>query len=180
MPQAVSFHLNDQTIADVHASPTTTLLEYLRGHLRLTGTKEGCAEGDCGACSVAFLDPDGPAGPTYRAVNACLVLLPMVHGRRVYTVEGLREKTGEYHPVQEALVRELGSQCGYCTPGVVMAMFEACYRRDLTSRGSSTTRCAATCAAAPATGRSATRPARSPGPAPTTGLIGSWWHRRST
>ncbi len=131
MPQAVSFHLNDQTIADVHASPTTTLLEFLRGQLRLTGTKEGCAEGDCGACSVAILDPDGPAGPTYRAVNACLVLLPMVHGRRVYTVEGLREKTGEYHPVQEALVRELGSQCGYCTPGVVMAMFEACYRRDL-------------------------------------------------
>ena len=131
MPQAVRFHLNDLPISEDVASPTTTLLDYLRGHRRLTGTKEGCAEGDCGACSVAILDPDGPAGPTYRAVNACLVLLPMVQGRRVYTVEGLRERTGEYHPVQEALVRELGSQCGYCTPGVVMAMFEACYRRDL-------------------------------------------------
>ncbi len=131
MPQAVRFHLNDLPIADVQASPTTTLLDYLREHRRLTGTKEGCAEGDCGACSVVILDPDGPDGATYRAVNACLVLLPMVQGRRVYTVEGLREKTGEYHPAQEAVVAELGSQCGYCTPGVVMAMFEACYRRDL-------------------------------------------------
>jgi xanthine dehydrogenase small subunit len=131
MPQAVRFSLNDQPIVDVEASPTTTLLDYLREHRRLTGTKEGCAEGDCGACSVAILDPDGPEGPTFRAVNACLVLLPMVQGRRVYTVEGLRERTGEYHPVQEAVVRELGSQCGYCTPGVVMALFEACYREDL-------------------------------------------------
>lgn len=131
MPHAVSFHLNDTPIVEAHASPTTTLLEYLREHRRLTGTKEGCAEGDCGACSVAILDPDGPDGAAYRAVNACLVLLPMVQGRRVYTVEGLREKTGAYHPVQEAVVREMGSQCGYCTPGVVMAMFEACYRDDL-------------------------------------------------
>lgn len=131
MPQAISFHLNDQPIADAEASPTTTLLDYLRVQRRLTGTKEGCAEGDCGACSVVILDPDGPDGAAYRAVNACLVLLPMVQGRRVYTVEGLREKSGAYHPVQEAVVHELGSQCGYCTPGVVMAMFEACYRRDM-------------------------------------------------
>lgn len=131
LPHVVSFHLNDTPVVDAQARPTTTLLEYLREHRRLTGTKEGCAEGDCGACSVVILDPDGPDGASYRAVNACLVLLPMVQGRRVYTVEGLRERTGAYHPVQEALVREMGSQCGYCTPGVVMAMFEACYRDDL-------------------------------------------------
>ncbi len=130
-PQTLRFHLNDRLIEDGRASPTTTLLEYLREQLHLTGTKEGCAEGDCGACSVAVLDPDAPGGPTYRAVNACLVLLPMVQGRRVYTVEGLRRADGALHPAQDAIVRELGSQCGYCTPGVVMSLFEATYRRDL-------------------------------------------------
>src|SRR5688500_8257906 len=131
MPQTLRFFLNDRPVADDSASPTTTLLEFLREQLRLTGTKEGCAEGDCGACTVAILDPDAPGGPTYRAVNSCLVLLPMVQGRRVYTVEGLRDAAGAYHPAQQAVIRELGSQCGYCTPGVVMALFEATYRRDL-------------------------------------------------
>ncbi len=131
MQPTLRFHLNDRPIEDSSARPTTTLLEYLRETLRLTGTKEGCAEGDCGACTVAVLDPDAPGGPTYRAVNACLVLLPMVQGRRVYTVEALRDASGADHPAQAAVVRELGSQCGYCTPGVVMALFEACYRTDL-------------------------------------------------
>ena len=131
MPQTLRFHLNDRLIEDPSVGPTTTLLAYLRDNLHLTGTKEGCAEGDCGACTVVILDSDAPGGPCYRAVNACLLLLPMVQGRRVYTVEGLRDPAGAYHPVQEAVVRELGSQCGYCTPGVVMALFEACYRKDL-------------------------------------------------
>jgi len=137
MQQTLRFHVNDRLIGlnfligDERARPTTTLLEYLREHLHLTGTKEGCAEGDCGACTVAVLDPDAPGGPTYRGVNACLVLLPMVQGRRVYTVEGLRDAAGVHHPAQEAVIRELASQCGYCTPGVVMSMFEACYRRDM-------------------------------------------------
>jgi len=131
MPQNLRFFLNDRLIEDERAQPTTTLLEYLREQLRLTGTKEGCAEGDCGACSVAILDAEAATGASYRAVNACLVLLPMVQGRRVYTVEGLRRVGGALHPVQDAMVRELGSQCGYCTPGVVMSLFEACYRRDL-------------------------------------------------
>ncbi len=131
MPQTLRFYLNDRLIEDERALPTTTLLEYLREQLRLTGTKEGCAEGDCGACSVAILDTQAAGGASYRAVNACLVLLPMVQGRRVYTVEGLRDAGGALHPAQDAMVRELGSQCGYCTPGVVMSLFEACYRRDL-------------------------------------------------
>lgn len=130
MSQTVRFHLNDRPIEEAEAPPTTTLLNYLRQRLRLTGTKEGCAEGDCGACTVVILDDAAPGGPQYRAVNACLMFLPMVQGRRVYTVEALRRAEG-WHPAQEALVRHLGSQCGYCTPGVVMAMFEACYRRDL-------------------------------------------------
>ncbi len=131
MQDTLRFHLNDRLIEDDRARPTTTLLEYLREHMRLTGTKEGCAEGDCGACTVIVLDPDAPGGASYRAINACLVLLPMVQGRRIYTVEGLRDAAGAYHPAQEAVIRELGSQCGYCTPGVVMALFEATYRRDL-------------------------------------------------
>lgn len=126
----IRFELNGQPIREALVRPTTTLLNYLRSNLGLTGTKEGCAEGDCGACTVVILDPQAPGGPAYRAVNACLVLLPMVQGKRVFTVEGLASAHGP-HLVQESLVEHLGSQCGYCTPGVVMSMFEACYRRDL-------------------------------------------------
>lgn len=124
--QDLELHINGRPIQERDVSPTMTLLQYLRGPLGLTGTKEGCAEGDCGACTVAVLDP---SGPTYRAVNSCLVLLPMVHRRQVWTVEGIA--TPAPHLAQRALVEKLGSQCGYCTPGVVMSMFEACYRADL-------------------------------------------------
>lgn len=129
----VTFHVNgrETTVRDV--SPTTTLLQYLRGPMRLPGTKEGCAEGDCGACTVVVLDAEAPGGPRWRAVNSCLLLLPLLHGKQVFTVEGLRSGPGDegLHPVQRALVDALGSQCGYCTPGVVMSMVEACHRTDL-------------------------------------------------
>jgi len=127
--ESIRFTLNGRVIEERNASPTTTLLNYVRDH-NLTGTKEGCAEGDCGACSVAVLDTEAQGGPQWRAVNSCLVLLPMLQGKTVVTVEGLQQQ-GTPHPVQEALVQELGSQCGYCTPGVIMSMFEACYRKDL-------------------------------------------------
>ncbi|MGH1347479.1 MAG: xanthine dehydrogenase small subunit [Nannocystales bacterium] len=129
----VTFHVNgrETTLRDV--SPTTTLLQYLRGPMRLPGTKEGCAEGDCGACTVVVLDGQAPGGPRWRAVNSCLLLVPLLHGKQIFTVEGLRDKPGDegLHPVQRALVDALGSQCGYCTPGVVMSMVEACHRPDL-------------------------------------------------
>jgi xanthine dehydrogenase small subunit len=128
--ERLRFFLNDRPVEETGLSPTTTLLRYLRDRAHLTGTKEGCAEGDCGACSVVVLEHDGQGAPALRAVNACLVLLPMVQGKRVYTVESLKE-SGKYHLVQETLARELGSQCGYCTPGVAMSMLEACHRRDL-------------------------------------------------
>ena len=124
------FFVNDRLVEEDAVPPTTTLLDYLRGTLRLTGTKEGCKEGDCGACTVEINEPDAAGGPTFRAVNACLVLLPMVQGKRVVTVEGLA-KDGAPHPVQEALARHLGSQCGYCTPGVAMSLLEAGHRADL-------------------------------------------------
>jgi xanthine dehydrogenase small subunit len=102
---------------------TTTLLQYLRTLPGHHGTKEGCAEGDCGACTVVLAEPSGQHGLRYRAVDSCLVLLPMLHGKQVITVENLRDSSGTLHPVQRAMVDHYGSQCGYCTPGVVMSLF---------------------------------------------------------
>lgn len=133
----ISFNLNGQWVVEHDVAPTMTLLRYLRDRRGLTGTKEGCAEGDCGACTVAVVET-GPTGPTWRAVNSCLLLLPMLQGKHVVTVEALKDDHdsgstlgGEYHPAQEAMAKALGSQCGYCTPGVVMTLFEATYRNDL-------------------------------------------------
>jgi xanthine dehydrogenase small subunit len=117
------FQLNGEPVSVTGVSPTTTLLEWLRQTGRV-GTKEGCAEGDCGACTVTWRTDAG-----WRAVNACLIPLPSVHGREVLTVEGL--EGAALHPAQQALVETLGSQCGYCTPGFVMSLFEACHRTDL-------------------------------------------------
>ena len=125
----IQFWVNDQehTVSDV--STNLTLLNYLRYHADLPGTKEGCAEGDCGACSVVLVENEDGKN-AFRAVNSCLLFLPAVHGRRVYTVEGLSDQNN-LHPVQDAMVRKLGSQCGYCTPGFIMTLFEACYREDM-------------------------------------------------
>jgi xanthine dehydrogenase large subunit len=126
-----SFSLNGTTVVVEGISPTTTLLEYLRAN-GYTGTKCGCAEGDCGACTVALVDRDAGGKPTYRAINSCIALLPMFAGREIITVEGLAR--GEtLHPVQAHMVEKYGSQCGYCTPGFVMSLFEAWYREDCAS-----------------------------------------------
>jgi xanthine dehydrogenase small subunit len=127
MPQPLSFRLDGRLVVVDDAPPTTTLLRWLRATGR-TGTKEGCGEGDCGACTVLLIDPDRPGAP--RAVNSCLVLLPQVDGRSVWTVAGLAQ--GErLHPAQQAMVDALGSQCGYCTPGFVMSLVEAAHRPEL-------------------------------------------------
>jgi xanthine dehydrogenase molybdopterin binding subunit/xanthine dehydrogenase small subunit len=121
--------VNGETVLVDGISTNMTLLQWLRSTGR-TGTKEGCAEGDCGACSVALVDLDAHGKRTYRAVNSCILLLPMVAGREIVTVEGMARTDG-LHPVQKALVNRYGSQCGYCTPGFVVSMFEAYYRTDL-------------------------------------------------
>jgi xanthine dehydrogenase small subunit len=104
------------------ADPTETVLQWLRRTGR-TGTKEGCAEGDCGACTVVLGEPDGRGGLAYRAVNACIRFLPTVDGKQVITVEDLKDLDGALHPVQRAMVDHHGSQCGFCTPGFVMSLF---------------------------------------------------------
>ena len=104
------FTLNGRP-ASLEAPPAARLLDVLRGPLGLTGTKEGCGEGECGSCTVLL---DG------APVNACLVLLGQVEGRSVTTVEGLGD-AGDLSPLQEAFVKEGGSQCGICTPGVLVS-----------------------------------------------------------
>lgn len=98
-------------------SPTMTLLDFLRGPADLTGTKEGCAEGDCGACTVVLEQPDGGRAP----ITACLAMLGQLHGCAVRTVEGLRGAEGGAHPVQRLLAESGATQCGFCTPGIVMS-----------------------------------------------------------
>jgi xanthine dehydrogenase small subunit len=125
---AVRFVLNGAPVELADAPPTTTLLNWLRYERGLTGTKEGCAEGDCGACTVALRELDGDRLVT-RPVCACIQLLPMLHGKEVVTVERLKAPDGRLHPVQAALAEGHGSQCGFCTPGFVMSLWVA-YRTE--------------------------------------------------
>ncbi|MCS6899438.1 MAG: xanthine dehydrogenase molybdopterin binding subunit [Myxococcales bacterium] len=126
--ESFEFVLNGERVRVEGVDANQSLLNFLRstGH---TGSKEGCAEGDCGACSVVLLERDATGKATYRAITSCITLLPMVAGREVVTVEGVG-RSG-LHPIQEAMVEYYGSQCGYCTPGFVMSMFEAYYREDV-------------------------------------------------
>jgi xanthine dehydrogenase small subunit len=116
---ALAFLLNGRPVTLPPAtSPTVSLLDWLRGAgTALTGTKEGCAEGDCGACTVVLEEASGARTP----INACLTLLGQVHGRAIRTVEGLRGPDGAPHPIQRAMAESDGTQCGFCTPGIVMS-----------------------------------------------------------
>ncbi|KUF09797.1 xanthine dehydrogenase small subunit [Pseudoponticoccus marisrubri] len=116
----ITFLLNGESVHLDSVDPTVTLLDWLRETRGLTGTKEGCNEGDCGACTVMVQDAGGA-----RALNACILFLPQLHGKAVRTVEGIAAPDGRLHPVQEAMVTYHGSQCGFCTPGFVVAMATA-------------------------------------------------------
>ena len=120
----IQLTINGETRTLKDASPTMTLLEYLRQSGRV-GTKEGCGDGDCGACTVAIIGAGADGKPHYQAVNSCLIPLVAVAGREVVTVEGI--SNGQLHPVQAAMIETGGSQCGYCTPGFIMSMFAAYY-----------------------------------------------------
>ena len=102
---------------------TTTVLDYLREQLQRTGTKEGCAEGDCGACVVMVGELNAAGnGVDYVPVNSCIQLLPTLDGKSVKTIESLKKADGSLHPVQDEMIKCHGSQCGFCTPGIVMSL----------------------------------------------------------
>ena len=122
MSDPIRFLLNGERVDVIGLPPQTTLLEFLRDERRLTGTKEGCAEGDCGACTVVIAERnDGRVD--WKAINACIRLLPSLDGKAVFTIESLKSQLGELHPVQRALVDCHASQCGFCTPGFAMSLF---------------------------------------------------------
>ena len=116
----LAFLLNGTPVRLSGVAPTRTLLQFLREDRGLCGTKEGCNEGDCGACTVIVTDEDGP-----RALNACILFLPQLQGKAVRTVEGITGPQGQLHPVQQAMVDHHGSQCGFCTPGFIASMAAA-------------------------------------------------------
>ena len=119
MRDIIQFHLGSQPRALRDVDPTMTVLEYLRTQEHLCGTKEGCVEGDCGACTVVLVDRNGG----HQAVNACVLFVPALDGRQLLTVEHLAAADGALHPVQQAMVDHHGSQCGFCTPGFVMSIY---------------------------------------------------------
>ena len=121
---ALNLAINGESISLDNISPTITLLEYLRLSGRV-GTKEGCADGDCGACTVVVVGERVDGSLHYQAINSCLIPLGSVACRQIITVEGVAN--GKLHPVQEKMVELGGSQCGYCTPGFIMSMFAAYY-----------------------------------------------------
>lgn len=123
MSQSITFFLGGGELRVQGMSPTTTLLDFLREHQGRTGTKEGCNEGDCGACTVLLAHVEGSDHRiVYRAVNACITLLPAIHGHWVVSIEDLASSPACLHPVQDAMVQRHGSQCGFCTPGFVMSL----------------------------------------------------------
>ncbi|MGH6932724.1 MAG: xanthine dehydrogenase small subunit [Dongiaceae bacterium] len=121
MPDRVSFLLGHERREIAGIDPTMTVLTYLRQIERRCGTKEGCAEGDCGACTVVVGELDGDH-MRYRAINSCIQFLPTLHGKQLITVEDLKDDHGRLHPCQQAMVETNGSQCGFCTPGFVMSL----------------------------------------------------------
>ncbi len=126
----IRFVLNGNVVATEVVDPTRTVLQFLRDDLRMTGTKEGCAEGDCGACTVVVVEVDrGGDGVELKTINSCIQFLPTLDGKELLTVEGLHGKDGGLHPVQQAMVDQHGSQCGFCTPGFVMSLY-ALYRTN--------------------------------------------------
>ena len=119
----VRFVLDGRIVEAQGERRTTTVLDYLREQMHRTGTKEGCAEGDCGACVVMVGELNAAGtGVDYVATNACIQLLPSLDGKSVKTIESLKKADGTMHPVQEEMVKCHGSQCGFCTPGIVMSL----------------------------------------------------------
>jgi xanthine dehydrogenase small subunit len=133
--QTLRFLLDGAVVSLHEPPPTTTVLEYLRDVAGRRGTKEGCAEGDCGACTVVIGElATDRRRMRYRAVNSCIRFLPTLDGKELVTVESLQQPSGAAHPVQQSLVDHHGSQCGFCTPGFVMSLFALYLNSDAADR----------------------------------------------
>lgn len=122
MPEPIRFFYRGAVREVRDAQPTQTILQHLREDLHCTGTKEGCAEGDCGACTVVIGSLEG-GELQLKAVNSCIQFTPTLDGKALFTVEDLQQPDGSLHPVQQALVECHGSQCGFCTPGFAMSLW---------------------------------------------------------
>ena len=122
MAEPIRFYFRNAVHAVSDVAPTQTILQHLREDLRCTGTKEGCAEGDCGACTVVIGSLEN-GELELKAVNSCIQFTPTLDGKALFTVEDLQLPDGRLHPVQQALVECHGSQCGFCTPGFAMSLW---------------------------------------------------------
>jgi xanthine dehydrogenase small subunit len=129
MSEPIRFYHRGEIRTITDAAPTRTVLQHLREDLHCTGTKEGCAEGDCGACTVVIGElQDGKV--QLRSVNSCIQFVPALDGKAIFTVEDLKQQDGTLHPVQQAMIECHGSQCGFCTPGFVMSLWDLYLRRE--------------------------------------------------
>ena len=118
----IQFIYNDDIIKLKNPDPNRTILDFIRSDLKQKGTKEGCAEGGCGACTVVLGELKNKK-LHYKSINSCISFLPMIDKKHLILIENLSNKKDNLHPIQEAMVKFHGSQCGFCTPGFVMSMF---------------------------------------------------------
>ncbi|MBC7956773.1 MAG: FAD binding domain-containing protein, partial [Cytophagales bacterium] len=134
-PQPIRFYHRGAVVEVNGPHPTRSVLDWLREDARCTGTKEGCNEGDCGACTVVIgeladaADASAVRGLTLKTVNACIQFLPTLDGKALFTVEDLKSASG-LHPTQQAMIECHGSQCGFCTPGFVMSLWSSYERHQ--------------------------------------------------
>jgi xanthine dehydrogenase small subunit len=129
MSEPIRFYYRGGVHVVVDSAPTRTILQHLREDLQCTGTKEGCAEGDCGACTVVIGELQNDR-IELKSINSCIQLLPTMDGKALFTVEDLKQADGALHPVQQAMVECHGSQCGFCTPGFAMSLWDLYLRRE--------------------------------------------------
>src|SRR3989442_4275859 len=129
MSEPIRFYYQGKVQVVDDVAPTQTILQHLREDLHCTGTKEGCAEGDCGACTVVIGEMnDGQV--ELKSINSCIQFTPTLDGKALFSVEDLKQPDGKLHPVQQALVECHGSQCGFCTPGFAMPLWSLYLKQE--------------------------------------------------